>query len=175
MIIDTIENLGNYVAMNPLFADVVEFLKANDLNKMEPGKYPIKDKDLFLNLTIAKGRGKDAAVLETHIGMIDKLDAVEVIHFAFLIIGNCPQVANAVQTRLLTIGGSNLDMYHLLSLGIGQVVHHSKLLFPVDTYECCQVVEVKLFLERSCKSVPLCIGHGNQQELAAGVALSLGT
>ena len=71
MIIDTIENLGNYVAMNPLFADVVEFLKANDLNKMEPGKYPIKDKDLFLNLTVAKGRGKEAATLETHIDMID--------------------------------------------------------------------------------------------------------
>lgn len=71
MIIDTIDNLGKYVALNPLFADVVTFLNANDLQTMEPGKYPIKDKDLFLNLTIAKGRGKDAAVLETHIDMID--------------------------------------------------------------------------------------------------------
>ena len=71
MIIDTIDNLSKYVTLNPLFADVVEFLKAHDLNTMEVGKYPIKDKDLYLNLTIAKGRGKEAAVLETHIDMID--------------------------------------------------------------------------------------------------------
>ena len=71
MIIDTIDNLSKYVTLNPLFADVVEFLKAHDLNTKEVGKYPIKDKDLYLNLTIAKGRGKEAAVLETHIDMID--------------------------------------------------------------------------------------------------------
>ena len=71
MIIDTIENLNKYVGLNPLFADVVAFLKDHDLRTMEPGKYPIKDKDLFLNLTNARGRGKEAAVLETHIDMID--------------------------------------------------------------------------------------------------------
>jgi YhcH/YjgK/YiaL family protein len=71
MIIDTIENLNKYVGVNPLFAEVVAFLNAHDLQTMEPGKYPIKDKDLFLNLTNAKGRGKEAAVLETHIDMID--------------------------------------------------------------------------------------------------------
>lgn len=71
MIIDRLENLGKYVAMNPLFADVVEFLKGHDLNAMETGKYPIKDKDLFLNLTVAKGRAREDATLETHIEMID--------------------------------------------------------------------------------------------------------
>jgi YhcH/YjgK/YiaL family protein len=71
MIIDTIENLSHYVALNPLFADVVGFLKANDLQTMEPGKYPIKDKDLFLNLQVAKQRTKETAFLETHIEMID--------------------------------------------------------------------------------------------------------
>ncbi len=62
MIIDKLDNLGKYTMLNPLFADVVEFLKSHDLNTMEPGKYPIKDKDLFLNLTVAKGRGKEAAI-----------------------------------------------------------------------------------------------------------------
>ena len=71
MIIDKLENLGKYVSLNPLFADVVEYLKTHDLNVMEAGKYRIKDKDLFLNLTTAKGRSKEAAVLETHIEMID--------------------------------------------------------------------------------------------------------
>ena len=71
MIIDTIENLGKYVALNPLFADVVEFLKSHDLQSMEPGKYPIKDKDLFMNLQVAQQRTKDTAFLETHVEMID--------------------------------------------------------------------------------------------------------
>ena len=71
MIIDTLDNLGKYTALNPLFADVVEFLKSHDLKTMEAGKYPIKDKDLFLNLSLTKQRTKETAILETHIEMID--------------------------------------------------------------------------------------------------------
>ena len=71
MIIDTLDNLGKYVGLNPLFADVVAFLKENDLNTLEAGKHLIKDKDLFVNITTTKGRAKEAAVLETHIDMID--------------------------------------------------------------------------------------------------------
>ena len=71
MVIDTIDNLSKYVGLNPLFADVVAFLKANDLSKMEEGKHPIQGTDLFVNVTTAKGRAKEAAVLETHIDMID--------------------------------------------------------------------------------------------------------
>ena len=71
MISDTLDNLGKYQGINPLFADVVEFLKKNDLNVMEDGKYPIKGKDLFLNLTTAKGKAPDEAEVETHVKMID--------------------------------------------------------------------------------------------------------
>ena len=71
MIIDTLDNLGKYVGLNPLFADVVAFLKENDLSTLEDGKHPIKGGDLFVNITTAKGRTKEAAVLETHINMID--------------------------------------------------------------------------------------------------------
>ena len=71
MIIDTIENLGKYVALNPLFADVIEFLKNNDLRTMEEGKYPIKDKNPFLSVQVAKQRTKESAFIETHIEMVD--------------------------------------------------------------------------------------------------------
>ena len=71
MIIDTISNLYKYVGLNPLFADVVAFVKDHDLNTMEEGKHPIKGGDLFVNITTAKGRSKEEAVLETHIAMID--------------------------------------------------------------------------------------------------------
>ena len=71
MIIDTMENLAKYEAINPLFKDVVKFIAENNLEAMEAGKYPIKDKDLFVNITTAKGRAKEAATLETHVNMID--------------------------------------------------------------------------------------------------------
>ena len=71
MIIDTLENLCKYVALNPLFADVVDFLKDHDLKTLEPGKYPIKDDDLYVNLQVVKQRTKDTCFLESHVQMID--------------------------------------------------------------------------------------------------------
>lgn len=71
MVIDTLENLKEYAGMNPLFTDVVKFLEENDLNALEPGKHYIKDKDLFVNITTAKGKTPDQAVMETHKKMID--------------------------------------------------------------------------------------------------------
>lgn len=80
MVLDTIENLEKYVGMNPLFADVVKFIKENNLLALEEGKHYIKDKDLFVNITTAKGKTKEEAVMETHKNMLDiqiPLDADE--------------------------------------------------------------------------------------------------
>ena len=71
MVIDTLDNLAKYEALNPLFKDVVDFLKKNDLNALEAGKHAIKGGDLFVNITNAKGRTPDEAILETHVKMID--------------------------------------------------------------------------------------------------------
>ena len=71
MVVDTLDNLAFYKGLNPLFEDVVEFIKANDLDKLEPGKHLIKGDDLFVNITTAKGKNPDEAVLETHRKMID--------------------------------------------------------------------------------------------------------
>ena len=71
MVIDKLENFEQYVALNPLFADVVEFLENNYLSTMKEGKYEIKGKDLFLNLTTAVGKKVEDAVLETHNDMLD--------------------------------------------------------------------------------------------------------
>ena len=71
MIIDKVENLKNYAQVNPLFPKVVEFIEQHDLNALEPGKYEIEGKDLFVNIQMAKGRTPEAAVIETHNKMID--------------------------------------------------------------------------------------------------------
>lgn len=80
MIVDTLDHFENYVAINPLFADVLKFMKENDLNTLEEGKHFIKDKDLFVNITTATGKSEDDAVFETHKVMLDiqiPLDAPE--------------------------------------------------------------------------------------------------
>lgn len=80
MVVDTLDNFEKYISLNPLFKDVLEFIKSNDLNKLEIGKHLIKGGDLFVNVTIANGKDKDGAVLEVHKKMIDiqiPLDANE--------------------------------------------------------------------------------------------------
>ena len=71
MVVDTLDNLEKYVSLNPLFEEVVKFIKENDLNKLEAGKHFIKDKDLFVNITTAHGKTADEAVFETHKNMLD--------------------------------------------------------------------------------------------------------
>lgn len=132
MIIDKLENLGKYVSLNPLFADVVDFLKDHDLNSMEVGKYPIKEKDLFLNLTTAKGRGKEAAVLETHIEMIDiqiPLSCEET--FGYTPLEDLPQLSYNPEKDITLYGDLKAQTY--LTLKPGQMV----IFFPQDGHAPC--------------------------------------
>ena len=71
MVLDSLDNLEKYVSLNPLFTDVVEYIRNNDLSQHEPGKVLIKGKDLFVNYSLAKGKTPEQAKLETHDKMID--------------------------------------------------------------------------------------------------------
>ena len=59
MIVDTLENLEKYTSLNPLFKDVVDFIKTNDLDNLEIGKHLIKGENLFVNIQNAKGKQRD--------------------------------------------------------------------------------------------------------------------
>lgn len=71
MIIDSLENLEKYVALNPLFRDVVDYIKSNNLEARPEGKELIKGGDLFVNFNTAQGKTAENARLETHDRMID--------------------------------------------------------------------------------------------------------
>ena len=71
MIIDSLTKLKDYVSLNPLFQDVVDFISNIDLNKQNQGIVKIKGDDLYANFTVAEGKTKDQAKLETHDKMID--------------------------------------------------------------------------------------------------------
>ena len=132
MIIDTLENLKNYVALNPLFADVVEFLQSHDLNTMEPGKYPIRDKDLFLNLDVAKGKAKEEAVLETHVRMIDiqvPLSCCET--FGYTPLGDLPAFEYNAEKDITKYGDTTAQAYVTLK------PMQMAIFFPQDGHAPC--------------------------------------
>lgn len=71
MIVDNIENIKLYAALNPRFAQVAEFISQHTLKDMEEGKHPIDGADLFVNIQTIKGKTREAAALEWHRRMID--------------------------------------------------------------------------------------------------------
>ena len=92
MVVDTMENLEKYVSLNPLFEEVVKFVKEHDLMTLEVGKHPIKGDDLFLNIAVAKGKTDEEAVFETHRRMLDiqiPLDAPEA--YGFIPLSDLPE------------------------------------------------------------------------------------
>lgn len=71
MVIDKLENIEQYVALNPLFAVVARYLKEHDLHQMEAGKTPIQGDEVILNIAVTKPKGKEQAKLEAHRDYID--------------------------------------------------------------------------------------------------------
>jgi YhcH/YjgK/YiaL family protein len=139
MIIDTIDNLCKYVALNPLFADVVEFLNGHDLQILEPGKYPIKDKDLFLNLQVAKQRTKETAFLETHVEMIDiqiPISADEI--FGYTPLCDLPSFEYNAEKDITKYGDTKAQTY--VTVKPGQFA----IFFPQDGHAPCITSESEI-------------------------------
>ena len=139
MIIDTIDNFGKYVTLNPLFADVLEFLKTNDLQTMEAGKYPIKDKDLFLNFQVAKQRTKDTAFLETHIEMIDIQIPVSCAEtFGYTPLCDLPAFDYNAEKDITKYGDTKAQTY--VTVNPGQFA----IFFPQDGHAPCIIDEPEI-------------------------------
>ena len=132
MVIDTLDNLGKYAGLNPLFADVVDFLQKNDLNALDEGKHLIKDKDLFVNITTAKGRTKEDAVLETHVEMIDiqiPIDTDET--FGYTPLCDLPDYEYNAEKDITKYGDTQAQTY--FTVKPGQMV----IFFPQDGHAPC--------------------------------------
>ena len=139
MIIDTIENLGKYVALNPLFADVIEFLKNNDLRTMEEGKYPIKDKNRFLSVQVAKQRTKESAFIETHIEMVDiqiPISCAETYGYSPLC--DLPEFEYDAEMDMTKYGDTKPQTY--VTIKPGQFV----IFFPQDGHAPCIIDEQEI-------------------------------
>ena len=132
MIVDTLEKLALYVGLNPLFGEVVEFLKNNDLDKLELGKHQIKGDDLYLNVTMAKGKTPDEAVLETHKKMIDiqiPLSGAET--YGYTPLCNLPEMPYNEEKDITKLPGIAADSYVTCTPGMFAIF------FPQDGHAPC--------------------------------------
>ena len=71
MVLDSLQNSAKYASLHPAFKQACDFVKNTDWSKMEPGKTMLNGKDLFVNYSIAKGKTKEEAKIESHNNMID--------------------------------------------------------------------------------------------------------
>lgn len=71
MIIDSLENAGKYIHLHPRFAKSFEFIKAQNLEAIEVGKFEIDGKDIHASVSLKDGVTEDAAKFEAHNNYID--------------------------------------------------------------------------------------------------------
>jgi len=71
MILDTLDNLGNYASLNPLFAEAVHFLQNTDLAALGTGKIVLQPDRLIVHVNAIGPKTAEEAKLETHVEFID--------------------------------------------------------------------------------------------------------
>src|SRR5215213_8598052 len=71
MIIDSLDNAGKYVSLHPRFAEAFEFIRSQDLEKIEVGKYAIDGTDLHASVSLKTGYTRNEAKFEAHNHYID--------------------------------------------------------------------------------------------------------
>jgi biofilm protein TabA len=66
MVIDRIENASLYFALGSGIAEALEYIKTNDLSKIEPGKYEIHKGKIQMQVNEYEQKSTDRVKLEAH-------------------------------------------------------------------------------------------------------------
>ncbi|MBP5257737.1 MAG: YhcH/YjgK/YiaL family protein [Prevotella sp.] len=132
MIVDTLDNLKNYVGCNKYFADIVKFIEENDLASLEEGKHFIHEKALFVNIQTAKGKTKEEATFETHRRMLDiqiPLDAPET--YGYIPLKDMPEQEYNAEKDVTKYPGVEAQSYVTCYPGMFAIF------FPQDGHQPC--------------------------------------
>ena len=71
MILDTIDNLGKYLSLNPNFAKALEFLQNSNLAELPLGRNEVYGDLVYANVVEVKVKSKEEAPIEIHRKYID--------------------------------------------------------------------------------------------------------
>lgn len=95
MILDSLQNSSAVESLHPNFKKAFEYIRNNDLSKVEAGKIVLEGDDLFITVADIKGKEHTAARIEAHREYIDiqiPLNGVETM--GYLPLSSC----NSVET-----------------------------------------------------------------------------
>lgn len=116
MILDSLENLKNYVSLNPNFDKVVEFIANNKLADLPLGRNEIMGDAVFANVMEVKPRTKDEAPLEIHRRYIDiqiPISADELMGYTPLAELPAPDYIEADDYALYPVGMEARDYFNV--------------------------------------------------------------
>jgi len=71
MIIDSLRSFERCTGFHHRFTKVYEFLRKTNINNLEPGEYPIVEKEVICKIWSGEGKGIDIPKLEIHDSYID--------------------------------------------------------------------------------------------------------
>ncbi len=71
MILDSLLNADKYINLHPRFAKAFEFIKSQDLETLEVGKYPIDGSELHASVSEKDGYTREDAKFEAHNNWLD--------------------------------------------------------------------------------------------------------
>jgi YhcH/YjgK/YiaL family protein len=71
MILDSLQNAASVLSLNPYFKQAFEYIRSNDLSKMEPGKIVLNGENLYISIMQNEGKAPEAAKMETHRKYLD--------------------------------------------------------------------------------------------------------
>jgi len=71
MILDSLSNASKYTGLHQRFAKAFEFIAAQDLAAIEPGKYEIDGSDIHASVSLKDGVKAEDAKFEAHNNYID--------------------------------------------------------------------------------------------------------
>ena len=99
--------------------------------------------------------------------MVHELDAEHVVGFAFLEVGDFPDVADSVDISVVAVGGNHLHRDHLPVAACGrEIIDHSEAILPVHADKRGQHVEMKLVAEGESHIMPVFLGHVHKKRVA---------
>lgn len=96
MILDSLKNTAAAEKLHPLFKQAFDYIKANDLSQVAPGKIELDGANLFISVAEITGKTQDAAKMETHNKYIDiQIPIVGVETMGWLAGENCKNPIDA--------------------------------------------------------------------------------
>lgn len=119
MIIDSLANSDKYTSLHPRFAKAFDFIKSQNLQSIEVGKYPIDGPELHASVSNKDGIGNEEAKREAHNHFIDiQVCATSGERFAWKDRSGCTQPKGDYNPEKDVIFyGDNPDTYFTLQAG----------------------------------------------------------